>query len=239
MVRFNLPVLLAEIASVLLLPTWTLPKLRFEVLEVEELRASCPAAAIEHKRTLSRITLGQENLHSKPELFSIVPPLMLRARGTAGDMGRLHCGPDRKGMLAVKLTQGTVSLCSPSHLNSDRYRKDMRHYHWYMYQNVQKDPSIVALELARRRSAPGGLEEGLLLIDRECARYAPSLWKSVGVAPAVNLQSNPTERRCPGASLVDHSLVDHRMTNGKCPADTPLVSPIVLPRLGVKSRIHG
>jgi hypothetical protein len=98
MVRFDLPVLLAEIESVLLLPTWTLPKLRFE-----ELRASCPDAPIEHKRTLSRTTLGQENLHSKPGLFAIVPPLMLRARGTAGDMGRLHCGPDRKGQRKYSL----------------------------------------------------------------------------------------------------------------------------------------
>jgi len=97
MVRFDLPVLLAAVESVLLLPTWTVPKLRVEVLEVEELRVSCPSAPIEHKTTLSKITLGQENLHSKPELFSIVPPLMLRARGTAGDMGRLHCGPDRRG----------------------------------------------------------------------------------------------------------------------------------------------
>jgi len=127
MVRFNLPVLLAEIASVLLVPTWTLPKLRFEVLEVEELRASCPAAPIEHKRTLSRITLDQEHLRNKPRRLFIVPPLMLRAHGTAGDMGRLHCGPERKSVLAVKATQGTVCSFSRSHPNSDRYRKDMWH----------------------------------------------------------------------------------------------------------------
>jgi len=147
MVRFDLPVLLAEIESVLLLPTWTLPKLRFEELEVEELRASCPAAAIEHKRTLSKITLGQENLHSKPELFSIVPPLMLRARGTAGDMGRLHCGPERKSVLAVKATQGTVCSFSRSHPNSDRYRKDMWHYPLVQVSLAQKDKCIVVLGL--------------------------------------------------------------------------------------------
>jgi hypothetical protein len=115
MVRFDLPALLTAVESVLLLPTWTLPKLRLEALEVGALRASCPATPIEHQTTLSKITLDQEPLRSKPKHLFIVPPLMLRARGTAGDMGRLHCGPDRKDMLAVKLTQGTVSLCSPSH----------------------------------------------------------------------------------------------------------------------------
>ena len=115
MVRFDWPVLLTAVEIVLLLPTWTLPKLRLEALEVEELRPSCPATPIEHQTTLSKTTLDQEPLRSKPKYLFIVPPLMLRARGTAGDMGRLHCGPDRKGMLAVKLTQGTVSLCSPSH----------------------------------------------------------------------------------------------------------------------------
>jgi len=113
MVRFDLPVLLAAVESVLLLPTWTVPKLRLEVLEVEELRVSCPAAPIEHKTTLSKIILGQENLHSKPDLFSIVPPLMLRARGTAGDMGRLHCGPDRKGRRKVQLAHFPVPTRIP------------------------------------------------------------------------------------------------------------------------------
>ena len=115
MVRFDLPVLLTAVESVLLLPTWTLPKLRLEALEVGALRASCPATPIEHQTTLSKFTLDQEPLRSKPKRLFIVPPLKLRARGTAGDMGRLHCDPDRKDMLAVKLTQGTVSSCFPSH----------------------------------------------------------------------------------------------------------------------------
>jgi hypothetical protein len=86
MVRLDRPVLLTAVEIVLLLPTWTLPKLRVEALEME-LRARCPAVPIEHKRTLSRITLDQGLLRSKLKRFFIVPPLMLRARGTAGDMG--------------------------------------------------------------------------------------------------------------------------------------------------------
>jgi len=42
MVRFDLPLLLAVIDNVLLLPIWTLPKLR-----LEEERASWPVAALE------------------------------------------------------------------------------------------------------------------------------------------------------------------------------------------------
>ena len=61
MVMFDLLVLLIEVDSWAPLPTWTLPKLR-----PEEVRASCPDAALEYKRTLRRTSFHQVFLHSKP-----------------------------------------------------------------------------------------------------------------------------------------------------------------------------
>jgi hypothetical protein len=77
MVRLDRPVLLTAVESVLLLPTWTLPKLRLEALEVEELRTSCPATAIEHQTTLSKTAPDQEPIRREPRYLLIVPPLML------------------------------------------------------------------------------------------------------------------------------------------------------------------
>jgi hypothetical protein len=77
MVRLDRPVLLTAVESVLLLPTWTLPKLRLEALEVEELRTSCPATAIEHQTTLSKTAPDQEPIRGEPRYLLIVPPLML------------------------------------------------------------------------------------------------------------------------------------------------------------------
>jgi hypothetical protein len=99
MVRLDRPVLLIAVESVLLLPTWTLPKLRLEALEMEELRTSCPATAIEHQTTLSNTALDQETFRGKPRHLLIVPPLML-VLAHGGVMGRLHCGPDRREWLA-------------------------------------------------------------------------------------------------------------------------------------------
>src|ERR1700681_4449404 len=97
MVRVDAPALLTRVGVVLLLPTGTLPKLRVEALEVEELRTSCPATAIEHQTRLSKIALDQEPLRGKPRHLLIVPPLML-VLAHGGGMGRLHSGPDRQGL---------------------------------------------------------------------------------------------------------------------------------------------
>jgi len=100
--------LLITVAVVLLLPTGTLPKLRVEALEVEELRTNCPATAIEHQTTLSKTALDQEPLRGKPRHFLIVPPLML-VLAHDGGMGRLHSGPDRQE-LASDQTHASYSF---------------------------------------------------------------------------------------------------------------------------------
>jgi hypothetical protein len=127
MVRLDRLVLLTAVESVLLLPTWTLPKLRLEALEVEELRTSCPATAIEHQTTLSKTAPDQEPIRREPRYLLIVPPLML-ALAHGGDYGAtaLRSGPPR---IADDQTHAATAFsCSLSPPRSDRFRKDMRHY---------------------------------------------------------------------------------------------------------------
>src|SRR5437660_10269580 len=78
LVLFDLLVTQTEIESVLLLPTRTLPKLR-----PEEVRASCPDAALEYKRILRRTSFHQAFLHSKPRRL-MPSTLLLRACGARG-----------------------------------------------------------------------------------------------------------------------------------------------------------
>src|SRR5437879_12192917 len=77
---FDLLLLVTEIDSVLLLPTWMLPKLR-----PEEARVSCPDAALEYKRILRRTSFHQAFLHSKPTLNN--SPVSLRDCLEASCMG--------------------------------------------------------------------------------------------------------------------------------------------------------
>src|SRR5437879_9801765 len=76
---FDLLLLVTEIDSVLLLPTWMLPKLR-----PEEVRVSCPDAALEYKRILRRTSFHQAFLHSKPRRL-MASTLLLRARGARSE----------------------------------------------------------------------------------------------------------------------------------------------------------
>jgi len=121
------PVLLTAIEIVLLLPTRTLPKLRLEALEAEELRTSCPATAIEHQTSLSKTAPDQEPIRREPRYLLIVPPLMLvLAHGGGYGATAVRSGPPR--ITDDQITQATASSCSPSPPRSDRFRKGMRHY---------------------------------------------------------------------------------------------------------------
>jgi hypothetical protein len=78
MVIDRLLVLVTEVERVLLLPCWTLPKLR-----PEEAILCCPEAALAHKMTLRRSRCHQTRLPSKPQR-RISPTLSLRAQTAHG-----------------------------------------------------------------------------------------------------------------------------------------------------------
>src|SRR5439155_25981844 len=122
MVMFDLLLLLTEIDSVLLLPTWTLPKLR-----PEEVRASCPDAALEYKRILRRTSFHQVFLHSKPRRL-MASIRLLRAHGARwGIMERLPLCSGSTRTPAVR--QREVQRCHflPAHRSVDRSRKSRRY----------------------------------------------------------------------------------------------------------------
>jgi len=137
MVRLDRPVLLITVAVVLLLPTGTLPKLRVEALEVEELRTSCPATAIEHQTTLSKAALDQEPLRSKPRHLLIVPPLMLvLAHGGGYGATALRAGPPRIAGDQTRASYSFLMLSSrhPDAIGPGRACSTTR---WYIRQLVQ------------------------------------------------------------------------------------------------------
>ena len=78
MVIFRLLVLRAEVQIVLLLPSWTPPKLR-----AEEVSASCPDAAFTYKTIWRRSKCQQRRLHSRSRR-RISSTLLLRAHTAHG-----------------------------------------------------------------------------------------------------------------------------------------------------------
>src|SRR5438445_10974631 len=119
MVMFDL--LLTEIDSVLLLPTWMLPKLR-----PEEVRVSCPDAALEYKRILRRTSFHQAFLHSKPRRLMASDSLAPCSRCTVGDYGAaatlLWIAEDS----SAQALRGAALSFLPTHRSVDRSRKTRR-----------------------------------------------------------------------------------------------------------------
>jgi hypothetical protein len=143
MVRLDRPVLLTAVEIVLLLPIRTLPKLRLEALEMEELRTSCPATAIEDQKTLSNIALDQETFCGKPRHLLIVPPLMLvLAHGGGYGATVLRSGPPRMagGSNSRKLQFPHVLFAPRDPIGAGRACGTTR---WYIRQLVQNPERCV------------------------------------------------------------------------------------------------
>jgi hypothetical protein len=119
MVRFDLPLLLAAIDNALLLPSWTPPK-----FTLEEVKTSCPAAALEYRRNLRRTSFHQACLHWKTRRL-IPSTLLLRASDARwGMMERLQlCKARRIAALMRLRLRVQLRHFSPSHRNGDRSRK--------------------------------------------------------------------------------------------------------------------
>jgi hypothetical protein len=181
MVRLNRPELLTTVEIVLLLPTATLPKLRVEAVEVEELRTICPATAIEHQTTLSKTAFDQEPLRGKPRYF-IVPPLMLvLAHGGGYGATAVRSGPPRIAGDQTHALQFPHALFPLP--RCDRSRKGMQHYTLVHTSARPEPPKVVCywvcVSTGRRKLR--GLGEGIGLIEDECAGWrGSSLWKSAG-----------------------------------------------------------